>query len=172
MSLRLRVVLGALLALGCFGILPASAADSSTPDYVVINLQVQVNRPAEQVWKKVGEDYCAIVQWLKVTCKLSSGSGEVGTVRVINDTTIEPMVAKTPWSYTYTQTAGAMAPRTYHGTIAIEPNGTGKSVLKYTLFYNQAVIATDAERASEHTRIATRFQGALDAMKAIAEAQP
>ena len=94
-----------------------------------------------------------------------------GTVRVINDTVLEPMVAKTAWSYTYWQSAGSMATMSYHGAVSIEPDGLGKSVLRYTLFYNQAAMASDAVRASEHARLTARFQGALDAMKVIAEAQ-
>ena len=171
MSLRLRVAIASFFAVALLGASAAPAADSATPDYVVVSLQVQVNRPAAQVWKRVS-DYCAISEWLKVTCRYSSGSGDVGTVRVINDTTIEPMVAKTAWSYTYTQTAGAVAANSYHGTVAIEPDGSGKSILKYTLFYNQAVFDSEAKRNAERARITTRFQGALDAMKAAAEAQP
>lgn len=171
MSLRLQTAVASIFALSFLGAPAAPAADSVSPDYVVIKLQVEVNRPAEQVWKRVS-DYCAISEWLKVTCRYSSGSGDVGTVRVINDTIIEPMVAKTAWSYTYTQTAGSVAANLYHGTVAVEPEGSGKSILKYTFFYNQAGLETDAKRSAERTRITTRFQGALDAMKAAAEAQP
>lgn len=171
MSPYLRAVSISLLVLVFVYPSPARPVDTGTPDYAVVSLHVEVNRPAEQVWKRVGENYCSISEWLKVTCRYSSGSGDVGTVRVINDTTIEPMVAKTRWSYTYSQTAGTMAATFYHGTVAIEPNGPGKSVLKYTLMYNQAAMPSDEVRKSEHARITTRFQGALDAMKAEAEAQ-
>lgn len=169
MSLRLSVALVGLFALPVF-CASAGAADSTAPDYTVVSLQVQVNRPADQVWKRVS-DYCAISEWLKTTCHYSSGSGDVGTVRVVNDTTIEPMVAKTAWSYTYTQTAGSVAANSYHGTVAIEPDGPGKSILKYTLFYNQAMFDSEAKRSAERARITTRFQAALDAMKAVAEAK-
>lgn len=172
MSFRTRAMLVGLILLRVASVAaPAQAPNSSPTDYVIINLQVQVNRPADQVWKRVG-DYCAIADWLKVSCHYATGSGDVGTVRVINDTTLEPMVAKSAWSYTYTQTAGSMATTTYHGTVSIEPNGAGKSTIKYLLMYNQAALASDEVRASEHTRISTRFQGALDAMKVIAESKP
>jgi len=139
-------------------------------DYVVIQRQVNVNRPAAAVWKRVG-DYCAIAEWLKVTCDYASGSGEIGSVRRINGANLEPMVAKTEFSYTYWQTAGNMAPMAYHGTLAVEQDGADKSKLVYTLFYDQAAMASDATRASERERLTSRFQAALDTMKTLAEAK-
>jgi hypothetical protein len=170
MSLRLQAVLGSLIASAILS-QAAPAADSAAPDYVVISLQAQVNRPAEQVWKHVG-DYCAISEWLKTSCQYASGTGDVGTVRVINNTTFEPMVSRTAWSYTYSQSAGTMAANSYHGTVAVEPDGQGKALIKYTLFYNQAAMPSDAVRASERARLTARFQGVLAGMKASVEAQP
>jgi hypothetical protein len=139
-------------------------------DYVAIQKEVDVNRPAAEVWKRVG-DYCAISEWLKVTCEYVVGSGDIGSVRRINGTNLEPMVAKTAYSYTYWQTAGNMARMSYHGTLAVEPDGPGKSRLIYTLFYDQAAMESDAKRASEHERLSIRFQGALNTMKALSEAK-
>jgi hypothetical protein len=97
-----------------------------------------------------------------------SGSGDVGSVREINGTNIEPMVAENAFSYTCWQSVGNMAayvvPRDSCGR-------TGKSRITYTLFYNQAVLASDAQRGSEHERLANRFQDALDSMKAAAESR-
>jgi hypothetical protein len=148
----------------------AGATWMHAADYVVIQRQVEVNRSAADVWKRVG-GYCAIADWLKVSCEYVSGSGEVGSIRRINGTNLEPMVAKTDYSYTYWQTVGNMAPMSYHGTLAIEPEGANKSKLIYTLFYDQAAMASDAIRASEHERLTQRFQGALDMMKSLAEAK-
>jgi hypothetical protein len=139
-------------------------------DYVVIQRQVEVNRSAADVWKRVG-GYCAIADWLKVSCDYVSGSGEVGSIRRINGTNLEPMVAKTNYSYTYWQTVGNMAPMSYHGTLAVEPESANKSKLVYTLFYDQAAMPSDAVRASEQERLTQRFQGALDMMKSLAEAK-
>ena len=164
MSLSVRKVAYLVLVLAA-GLPSAWAAD-----YVVITRQVDVDRPADQVWKRIGS-YCAIAEWLKVTCDYSSGSGDVGSVRRINGTNIEPMVAKTPLSYTYWQTAGNMAASSYHGTLAVEPEGAGRSRIFYTLFYDQAAMASDAVRTSERERLTQRFQGALDTMKAIVEAR-
>jgi hypothetical protein len=159
-SLRLLMLLG---------LMASSSIKAKAADYVVITKQVEVNRPVVDVWKRVG-GYCAIAEWLKVTCEYVSGSGDLGSIRKINGTNLEPMVAKTATSYTYWQSAGNMAPMSYHGTLAAEPNGAGKSRLIYTLFYDQAAMASDAVRASEHERLSTRFQEALDTMKALAEA--
>ncbi|MEO8737640.1 MAG: SRPBCC family protein [Edaphobacter sp.] len=159
-----------LTFIGSIVFLASSVLSARAADYVVITREVSVNRSPDQVWKRIG-NYCSIADWLKVTCEYASGSGEVGTVRRINGTTIEPMVAKTPYSYTYWQTVGNMAPTSYHGTVAVEPAGAGKSRLTYTLFYDQAALGSDSLRSSEHERLATRFQAALYSMKTIAEAR-
>jgi len=165
MSRYFRFAIGCLILFVLLG-----GATMHAADYVVIQRQVNVNRPAAAVWKRVG-DYCAIAEWLKVTCDYASGSGEIGSVRRINGANLEPMVAKTEFSYTYWQTAGNMAPMGYHGTLAVEQDGADKSKLVYTLFYDQAAMASDATRASERERLTSRFQAALDTMKTLAEAK-
>ena len=70
------------------------------PTYVSIPMEVTVNRPAAEVWKRVGK-YCDIGEWLQTTCTIVSGKdGEIGTVRSIGG---EVLVGKTELSYTYTQ---------------------------------------------------------------------
>jgi hypothetical protein len=152
------------MVLACMGSVARAA------DYVVITREATVNRPAADVWKRVG-GYCAIAEWLKVECKMTSGTGSVGSVRELNGATVEVMVAETPLSYTYWQTTGNMAPTKYHGTLAVESTGKGTSKLIYTLFYDASAMASDAVRASEHERLSTRFQGAIDTMKGLAEAK-
>lgn len=155
-----------LLALAlAFGATTATAAD-----FVAINLSVAVDRPADAVWSRVG-GYCAIREWMKVSCDYASGNGEVGTVRRLRDATVEePMVAKTAHSYTYAQTKGTMATAAYHGTLAVEPDGPRRSRLNYTLFYDQATMPSDAVRASERARLTGRFTELLGVMKRLAEA--
>jgi hypothetical protein len=41
-----------------------------------------VARPAKEVWARVGK-YCDISAWLNVDCKITSGDGGIGTVRVL-----------------------------------------------------------------------------------------
>lgn len=165
-ALRSRYLSVCLLGLLALSFVPSAGA----ADYAVISKQVNVNRSADEVWKRVG-GYCSISEWLKMSCDLVSGTGDVGSVRRLNGTTVEVMVAKTPYSYTYWQTAGTMAQTSYHGTLAVEPTGKKTSRLLYTLFYDQSALASDALRSSEHDRLSGRFQGALDTMKGLAESK-
>jgi hypothetical protein len=166
------IMLRRMPLLGCVAtvILLVSPSSLRAADFVVITKQVNVNRPAADVWKRIG-DYCAIAEWLKVTCDLTSGRGDIGTVRRLNSTTVELMVGKSAHSYTYWQTVGNMAPTSYHGTLSVEAVDASTSRLTYVLLYDQAALASDALRASEHERLSTRFQGALDTMKGLVEAK-
>ena len=136
----------------------------------MIRREVTVDRPADAVWQRVGE-YCAISDWLGVTCELDSGSGDVGSVRRLNGAILEPMVARTAHSYTYWQSAGSMAVAAFHGTLAVEPDGPGRSRLSYTVFYDQAALPSDEVRESERARLDQRFVEPLMVMKRLAEAE-
>lgn len=137
-------------------------------DVVVVRRAVQVNAPAAEIWGRVGS-YCAIAEWLKVTCTMPRGDGDVGSVRVLNSATQEIMVAKSPLSYTYYQTVGTMSSYGYHGTLAVEPAGSSRAKIVYTLVYDQATMPNE-KKALERTRIEERFQGAIETMKAMVEA--
>src|ERR1700760_2902668 len=91
------VISGAFAALGLqqtavaqappTGAMGASGAQVSpvvaNPTYVSIPMEIVVNRPAAEVWKRVGK-YCDIGEWLQTTCTIVSGKdGEIGTVRSI-----------------------------------------------------------------------------------------
>src|SRR5262245_50370423 len=63
---------------------PAAPAPVSyavpNPTYVSIPLEITVNRPAAEVWKRVGK-YCDIGEWLRIPCKIIAGKdGEFGAV--------------------------------------------------------------------------------------------
>lgn len=156
-----------VLLLAAMSLLIGTSAAAS--DYVLIRKQVTVERPADRVWQQVG-GWCAIAEWLKVACDTVSGTGDLGSVRRLNGVTLETMVARTDHSYTYWQTAGTMAAYGYHGTLAASAVGPRRTMLTYTLLYDQAAMPTDAVRASERARLGTRFTGALTAMKQLAEA--
>ncbi|WP_336963134.1 SRPBCC family protein [Sphingobium aquiterrae] len=163
----MRQWLGALLLIPAV----AAIAPAAAQDHVVIRHEVAVARPADAVWKAIG-DYCAIRDWMQTDCDYARGHGEVGTIRRIrNHSTSEVMVASTAHSYTYWQTVGNMAPYDYHGTLAVEPDGPNRARLSYTLFYDQAAMPSDAVRASEHARIDKRFADLLGVMKTMAEAR-
>ena len=55
----------------------AAALLASAPvhaaEYTTILLEKVVNKTPDQTWAKIG-GYCAIAQWLKVTCVITSGN--------------------------------------------------------------------------------------------------
>src|SRR5271170_2670824 len=79
---------------------PASTVVAN-PTYVTIPLEIMVNRPAAEVWKRIGK-YCDIGEWFQIPCTITSGKdGEVGAIRSVAG---EVLVGRTELSYTYTQT--------------------------------------------------------------------
>lgn len=156
-----RILTGiALLALT---VSPALAAD-----YVSFSLTTIANVTPEKTWSRIG-DYCAIRDWLGTTCSISAGSGDVGTIRLLNNGAVtEMMVAKTPFSYTYMQPLNPG--NLYHGTLQVEPDGTGHSRIVYTFLYDQEPLGTDEAKAAGRKQRTDRFTAALAKMKAMAEA--
>ena len=123
--------------LAAAGVLAISlyAGAASAADYAVVNLSTDVDQPADVVWKKIG-GYCDIQAWLKAPCSLTSGTGEVGTVRHLAfgaNGVDEVLVAKTAHSYTYTQPTTTIL---YHGTLEVVANGKGKSKILYHLIWD------------------------------------
>jgi Polyketide cyclase / dehydrase and lipid transport len=139
------------------------------PNYVSIHMEVDVNRPAADVWKRVGK-YCDIGEWFQVAagCKILSGTdGEVGAVRSIAN---EVLVGKTELSYTYTQPVRAGRPyNLYHGTLEARPMTATTSKLLYTLMWDNSMLADDAAREKDKTSRTATFTRALQNMKTIAE---
>ena len=141
---------------------PALAA----PDYAVIHMEANVDRSADATWGKIG-DYCAIQAWLGTSCVITAGNGDVGTMRHLNNTIDEIMVAKTKYSYAYTQPATTIL---YHGNLAVEPIDATHCKIVYTLMYDQAPLATPEAQAANRKQRTDRFTAAVAKMKAIAEA--
>jgi len=144
-----------------------AAGSAQAADYTTILLEKVVDRTPDQTWGKIGP-YCAIAQWLKVTCVVTAGNGvSVGSNRLLNGNNNEIMIAATPYSYSYTQPATTIL---YHGTLAVEPLDRGrKTKIVYSLFYDQAPLGTDQAKAENRAQRTKRFSDALDAMKAMAE---
>src|SRR5262245_39045712 len=103
------LVTGAAIPAGAQAPAPAQAPANANanivvdnPTYVTIPLEIDVNRPAAEVWKRVGK-YCDIAEWLQIgACKIIGGKdGEIGAVRSVAS---EVLVGKSDLSYTYTQT--------------------------------------------------------------------
>jgi hypothetical protein len=52
---------------------PAAAPFAvANPTYVTIPLEIMVNRPAAEVWKRVGK-YCDIGEWMRINCTIIAG---------------------------------------------------------------------------------------------------
>ena len=140
------------------------------PNYVSIPMEVVVNKPAADVWRRVGK-YCDIAEWLQIPtgCQITSGNdGEIGAVRTVG---AEILVGKTELSYTYTQPVREGRPyNLYHGTLEARPINATSSKLVYTLMYdNSLVTGDDAARQAEIERRRTTFTRALNNMKILAE---
>jgi len=149
-------------------LLAAFASPAVAADYMSFSLTTTANVTPEKAWSRIG-DFCAIKDWLGTTCSISTGSGEVGTTRLLNNGAVtEMMVAKTPFSYTYMQPLNPA--NLYHGTLAVEPDGSGHSKIVYTFLYDQEPLGTPEARAANRKQRTDRFTAALAKMKTMAEA--
>src|SRR5712675_1146545 len=96
---------------------PKGSVVVASPTYTSIAMEITVNRPAAEVWKRIGK-YCDVSEWLQVPagCTITSGKdGEFGAVRTVG---AEVLVGRTEFSYTYTQTPKEGTPyNLYHGTL-------------------------------------------------------
>jgi hypothetical protein len=139
----------------------------AAPTYVSIPLEIAVNRPAAEVWKRVGK-FCDIGEWLRIPCTVTSGKdGEFGAVRSVGS---EVLVGRTELSYTYTQTVKEGRPyNLYHGTLEARPVTAATSKLVYTIFFDNSMLPDDAAREADKTRRITTFKTALENMKILAE---
>ena len=153
------------------GVGAASTAVASTvvsnPTYTSIPLEILVNRPAAEVWKRVGK-FCDIGEWLRIPCTITSGKdGEFGAVRSVAG---EILVGKTELSYTYTQPVRAGRPyNLYHGTLEARPVTATTSNLVYTLMFDNSMLADDAAREKDKAQKTALFTQALENMKILAE---
>jgi hypothetical protein len=139
----------------------------ANPTYVSIPMEITVNRPAADVWKRIGK-YCDIAEWLQTTCTILSGKdGEIGTVRSVGG---EILVGKTDLSYTYTQPPRNGRPYIlYHGTLEVKPLTATTSKIVYTLMYDNSTLADDAAREKDRAQRLARFTQAIENMKILAE---
>ena len=157
---------------------PAPAAPATggvavaNPHYVSIPMEITVNKPVADVWKRVGK-FCDIGEWLpQLACTMQSGKdGEFGAVRSLaGGRILEILVAKTEYSYSYAQPVRNDQPyNMYHGTLearAITPTTTK---LIYTLMLDNSMLADDAARDRDVQQRKTNFTRALENMKILAE---
>jgi len=164
-----KVVAGCALAIGLTCAASAQSGDIvvANPTYVSIPLEITVNRPAAEVWKRVGK-FCDIGEWFQIPCTITSGKdGEFGAVRSVAG---EVLVGKTELSYTYTQTVKAGRPyNLYHGTLEARPVTATTSKLVYTLMFDNSMLPDDAARQKDIQQKTGQFTRALENMKILAE---
>lgn len=146
---------------------PTGSVVVASPTYTSIEMEVIVNKPVAEVWTRVGK-YCDIGEWMRTTCTLTSGkNGELGAVRSVG---AEVLVAKTEYSYTYTQPPREGRPyNLYHGTLEARPVNATTTKLLYSLVFDNSMLADDAAREADKTRRRTTFTNALQNMKILAE---
>ena len=119
------------------------------------------------------EGYCDIAQSLSVECKVTSGDGGIGTVRVLAGGRVtEILVAQTELSYGYTQPVReGQFYNLYHGFMEARPVTATTSKILYTLVYDVSDKADAAAKDADVAQRRTRFETALQNMKKIAEGQ-
>ncbi|MGE3957081.1 MAG: hypothetical protein AB7H96_10220 [Vicinamibacterales bacterium] len=168
---RLSTV-GALVVLGLASAAAAQQAPPPplqvpNPHYVSIPMEIDVNRPAAEVWKRIGK-YCDIGEWLRIPCTITSGTdGEFGAVRSVAN---EILVGRTELSYTYTQPVReGRVYDLYHGTLEARPVTATTSKIVYTLMFDNSMLADDAARERNIAQRKTTFMQALQNMKILAE---
>jgi len=175
-NLNTKIIAGCALAIVCLAHIasaqvPAAGTPVSTvvanPTYTSIPLEITVNRPAAEVWKRVGK-YCDIGEWLQIPCTITSGKdGEFGAVRSVGN---EILVGKTELSYTYTQPVREGRPyNLYHGTLEARPVTATTAKLVYTLVFDNSMLADDAARERDKAQRTAQFTRALENMKTLAE---
>jgi hypothetical protein len=137
------------------------------PTYVSIPMEIAVDRPAAEVWKRIGK-YCDIGEWLQIPCTIIAGKdGEFGAVRSVQN---EVLVGKTELSYTYTQPVREGRPyNLYHGTLEVRPVTPTTSKILYTLVYDNSMLPDDAARERDKAQRTAQFTRAIQNMKILAE---
>ncbi len=151
-------------------LLAFAATASAAPDYRTIKMEIDINKPASEVWAKVG-GYCDISKWLGVDCQIVTGDGGIGTVRSLaKGRVVEILVGKTDLSYGYAQPVKeGVYYNLYHGFMEAKPVGKSKSKIVYTLLYDVSDLADDAAKEADLTKRRALFEAALKKMKQIAE---
>jgi hypothetical protein len=154
---------------GAPGAAPAAGSVAvANPTYTTMVMEVSIDRPAAEVWKRVGK-YCDIGEWMQFPCTITHGKdGEVGAVRSIGR---EVLVGKTDLSYTYAQPIlqEGQPYNLYHGTMEAKPITATTSKIVYTLMWDNSMLADDAARETDKAQRRQMFERALNNMKILSE---
>ena len=151
----------------------SSSVFAQDAEYVSIEMEIDINKSAAEVWGLVGE-YCDIEEWGGLPCEVTSGNGGMGTVRELAfgpRSIIEILIAQTELSYGYTQpvTEGQYY-NLYHGFMEARPVTADTSKMVYTLVYDVSNLENQEAKDADMARRRGAFEGMLQNMKEIAEA--
>jgi hypothetical protein len=148
---------------------PVSPPAPAPAEWTTLVITADIAKPADVAWERIGgNDWCGIAKYLDIqSCAIASGKGEVGSIRTINGTIMEIVVARTAHSYTYAQPLGN---NFYHGTMAVESVDATHSRLVYTMLWNAAPLGTAQAKADARETRRSRFQIAVNKMAAAANA--
>ena len=140
------------------------------PEYIRIGMEIDVEKPADELWAIAG-GYCDIGEWANIECEISSGDGDIGTVRVLLGGAItEVMVAKTDLSYGYAQQSEeGQFYDLYHGLMEAKPVDNSSSKLFYTLVYDLSDFPDHAAKNADKARRSAQFDTLLLNIKTMAE---
>jgi hypothetical protein len=140
------------------------------PEYTRLEMKIDVEKSASELWAIVG-GYCDIRVWANIPCEISSGDGNMGTVRVLlGGAVTEIMVAQTDLSYGYaTPVEEGKFYDLYHGYMEAKPVDENNSKLLYTVVYDLSNFPDQAAKDADMARRQTQFNNMLMGIKALAE---
>src|SRR5256714_9878005 len=163
------VVFAAIAGMAAAQAPPPAPLQTPNPSYATVVMEIDVNRPAADVWKRVGK-YCDIGEWFQMAapCTITSGKdGEFGAVRSVAN---EILVGRTELSYTYTQPVReGVRYNMYHGTLEARPVTATTSKIVYTLFFDNSYLPDDAAKQADKDRRRTQFMRGMNTMQILAE---
>jgi len=167
----LSTLAGVAISAGLLIAGPAWAQNA--PEYVSIPMEITVNKPASEVWAKVG-GWCDLSKWISaagnVPCEVTSNHDSMGSVRVIAGRVTEIMTAKSQYGYGYTQPpVEGKFYNLYHGFFEAVPLDAKTTKVNYTLMLD---VSDKADQAAKDADVAGRrrqFEAALQNIKRLAE---
>jgi hypothetical protein len=139
-------------------------------EYTRLEMKIDIERSADELWAIVG-GYCDIGVWANIECEITSGDGNIGTVRVLLGGAItEVMVAQTDLSYGYTQPVEeGKFYNLYHGFMEAKPVDDNNSKLFYTVVYDVSNLPDQAAKNADMAQRRGQFDKALLDIKTMTE---
>lgn len=171
-----RFIKIALLGIAVATLLLVSLARAhADPEYLTVELKIDVNASAQETWNKVG-NYCDIAAWGDFPCEITSGDGGPGTIRSLGGgNLLEVLIRKTDLSYGYTVPKESQNFYNFHNNfyfafLEAKPISDSTCQLIYTLLYDISNMGSQENKDQNLKQRKALFNNFLKNMKAIAEA--